>query len=79
MAGERAGDVGFWNTHVRVDGAMGSEVRTKCTGVAPSDCRAAFLMVHLTSSSSAYISNFWAWTADHDLEVSSSCPLNNRL
>ncbi len=25
-------------------------------------------MLHLTSSSSAYIENMWAWTADHDLD-----------
>ncbi|KAB5585857.1 glycoside hydrolase family 55 protein [Coniochaeta sp. 2T2.1] len=65
MAGTEAGDVGFWNTHVRVGGAMGSKVATDCAGAAPADCKAAFLMVHLTASSSAYIDNMWAWTADH--------------
>lgn len=25
--------------------------------------------LHLTSSSSAYIENMWAWTADHDLDA----------
>jgi glucan 1,3-beta-glucosidase len=73
MAGAEAGDVGFWNTHVRVGGAMGSETQTKCAG-APSECKAAFLMVHLTSSSSAYVENLWAWCADHSLDVS-SCSL----
>lgn len=61
MAGEEAGDVGFWNTHVRVGGAMGSNVQTGCSGK-PEECRAAFLMVHLTESSSAYVENMWAWT-----------------
>jgi glucan 1,3-beta-glucosidase len=63
MAGEEAGDVGFWNTHIRVGGATGSRVRTSCAGT-PGECSAAFMMVHLTASSSAYIDNMWAWTAD---------------
>lgn len=29
---------------------------------------AAFGMMHLTSTSSAYIENMWGWTADHDLD-----------
>ena len=31
-------------------------------------CQAAFGLVHLTPSSSAYIENMWAWTADHNLD-----------
>lgn len=69
MAGEEVGDVGFWNTHVRVGGAVGSKVQTECGG-SPAECRAAFMLVHLTESSSAYVENMWLWTADHDLDVS---------
>lgn len=68
MAGREAGDVGFWNTHVRIGGAVGSTTQTECDG-SPADCKAAFMMVHLTPSSSAYIENMWLWTADHDLDV----------
>ena len=63
MAGNHPGDVGFWNSHFRVGGAAGSRVQTACTG-APADCMAAFALIHLTPSSSAYIENMWGWTAD---------------
>lgn len=70
MAGQQPGDVGFWNTHIRIGGAFDTAVRTKCAGDAASasDCPAAFMLVHLTPSSSTYIENMWAWTADHDLD-----------
>ncbi|KAF2716427.1 glycoside hydrolase family 55 protein [Polychaeton citri CBS 116435] len=71
MAGNSPGDVGFWNTHFRVGGALGSKVRSNCGG-SPAECKAAFMMIHLTSSSSAYIENMWGWTADHDLDASRS-------
>ena len=74
MAGANPGDVGFWNVHHRVGGAAGSLVQTNCGGSGgggtPPQCKAAFMMTHLTSTSSAYIENMWQWTADHDLDVS---------
>ena len=68
MAGLQPGDVGFWNTHIRVGGATDSAIRTKCASNDARSCQAAFMLVHLTASSSTYIENMWAWTADHDLD-----------
>ena len=70
MAGDQPGDVGFWNTHIRIGGAFDTAVRTKCAGdtATANDCLAAFMLVHLTPFSSTYIENMWAWTADHDLD-----------
>ena len=65
MAGEAPGDVGLFNCHYRVGGAIGSTARSGCQ---PQDCLAARLCLHLTASSSAYIENSWSWTADHDLD-----------
>lgn len=65
MAGNSPGDVGLWNTHFRIGGAAGSQVQTKCGG---SPCKAAWGLLHLTRSSSAYIENMWGWAADHDLD-----------
>ncbi|KAH8817280.1 putative exo-beta-1,3-glucanase [Xylogone sp. PMI_703] len=65
MAGFQKGDVGFWNSHFRIGGAAGSRVETACQD-AP--CKAAFLMLHLTETASAYIEDMWGWTADHDLD-----------
>lgn len=58
MAGNKAGDVGVWNCHMRVGGAAGTQVRTgKCAGSPP--CRAAWGMLHITSTASVYIENMW--------------------
>ncbi|OTA96680.1 glycoside hydrolase family 55 protein [Hypoxylon sp. CO27-5] len=70
MAGEKPGDVGFWNTHFRVGGAADSQTQKKCGLDEP--CKAAFMHAHFTSSSSAYVDNMWAWTADHDLDGGNS-------
>lgn len=67
IAGAHPGDVGFWNTHIRVGGAVGSKVQSQCAG-GPAKCKAAWANLHLTSTSSAYIENMWGWTADHDLD-----------
>ncbi|KAL2867003.1 glycoside hydrolase family 55 protein [Aspergillus lucknowensis] len=67
IAGAAPGDVGFWNTHIRIGGAVGSKVESQCTSD-PGQCKAAWAALHLTSTSSAYIENMWGWTADHDLD-----------
>jgi glucan 1,3-beta-glucosidase len=67
IAGSNPGDVGFFNTHFRIGGAAGSKVETNCGGI-PDQCKAAWGLIHLTSTSSAYIENMWGWTADHDLD-----------
>lgn len=65
MRGANQGDVSFHNCHYRVGGAADSRTETACQGTAP--CKAAFLLLHLTKTSSTYIENGWLWTADHDL------------
>src|SRR5258708_30522521 len=67
IAGSSPGDVGLWNVHFRVGGAAGSKVETNCGGT-PDQCRAAWGLMDLTSSSSVYIEDMWGWTADHDLD-----------
>ncbi|CAO3598045.1 unnamed protein product [Absidia cylindrospora] len=37
-------------------------------GSAPRACLGVHTLIRLTSSSSAYLENVWAWTADHDLD-----------
>lgn len=72
MAGSQPGDVGIWNTHFRVGGAAGSKLKNVCSITDPPNmpdpCLAAWSLLHLTSTSSAYIENMWGWTADHDLD-----------
>ena len=68
MAGNSPGDVGFWNSHITVGGAADTKVNTVCSNGNTADCKAAFAMLHLTSSSSTYVENMWGWTADHSLD-----------
>ncbi|KZT57414.1 glycoside hydrolase family 55 protein [Calocera cornea HHB12733] len=66
------GSAGAWDTHVRTGGFDGSNLlyatcaNTTATYAA---CEAAYLDVHITSGASAYLENFWMWTADHDLDT----------
>ncbi len=68
MAGNSPGDVSFHNTHIRVGGAADSIVNKNCGPADTGDCKAAFAMLHATSSSTPYIENMWGWTADHSLD-----------
>lgn len=70
-AGEQPGDVGMWNTVVTVGGTAETTISNICTSQDAKDCMAAYMVMHLTESSSAYIENFWGWTADHNLDSSS--------
>jgi len=68
------GAAGMWDTHLRLGGAVGTNMQSgQCpSGSENAACQAAFLGIHLTSGSSAYIEGTWVWTADHDLDSSSS-------
>ncbi|KAJ5583228.1 Pectin lyase fold/virulence factor [Penicillium sp. DV-2018c] len=70
-AGNEPGDVGLWNTMAMVGGTADTSIATACTSQDPKDCMAAFMVMHLTETSSAYIENFWGWTADHNLDSES--------
>jgi glucan 1,3-beta-glucosidase len=67
MAGN-PGDVGFWNSHITVGGTAESSVNSDCSNGDASGCMAAFAMLHLAPTSSAYVENMWGWTADHSLD-----------
>ncbi|KAK4141281.1 glucan 1,3-beta-glucosidase [Dichotomopilus funicola] len=77
MAGPKPGDVGVWNTVLRVGGAVDSSVSTQCGNPDPSFCLAAFALLHMTESSSAYVENVWGWVADHSLDAPDSDPPQN--
>ncbi|KAJ6108055.1 hypothetical protein N7523_009378 [Penicillium sp. IBT 18751x] len=71
-AGTNPGDVALWNTLVTVGGTAETSIKDVCDQQDTSQCMAAYMMMHLTSSSSAYIENFWGWTADHNLDGGSA-------
>ncbi|KYK61874.1 Pectin lyase fold/virulence factor [Drechmeria coniospora] len=66
------GAAGLWDCHVRVGGALGTELTpAECppatSGINPG-CSAASLMMHLRKSASGYFENMWLWVADHMID-----------
>ncbi|KAI9279502.1 pectate lyase superfamily protein-domain-containing protein [Umbelopsis sp. AD052] len=66
------GAAGMWDVHFRVGGAVGTNLQSaqcaKGSSTASASCYGAGMLLHVTSSASAYLENVWAWTADHDLD-----------
>ncbi|KAF3059335.1 Glucan endo-1,3-beta-glucosidase BGN13.1 [Daldinia childiae] len=75
IAGSSPGDVALWNSLITVGGTLGASALADACGDASNECQAAFIGLHLTSSSSAYIENVWNWVADHFTEGSGGCSI----
>ncbi|KAJ3932252.1 MAG: exo-beta-1,3-glucanase [Lentinula lateritia] len=70
LSGNSAG-AGMWDSHIRLGGAIGTNLETNCPADGSggtTDCFAAYMALHLTASSSAYLEGTWVWLADHDLD-----------
>ncbi|KAJ7929217.1 exo-beta-1,3-glucanase [Mycena leptocephala] len=67
------GSAGAWDTHIRLGGAAGTnlEIEQCLPGKDDSGCMAAFMALHLTRNSSAYLEGMWVWLADHTLDEDS--------
>jgi hypothetical protein len=68
------GAAGMWDVHFRIGGAVGTNLQSaQCRAgntTANPACYGAGMLLHVTSTASAYLENVWAWTADHDLDGS---------
>jgi hypothetical protein len=64
MAGAQPGDVAVFNSLITIGGTRDTEM--SCSSEAT--CRGAYIGLHLSPSSSAYIENFWSWLADHQAD-----------
>lgn len=79
------GSAGTWDTHIRLGGAAGTklEIEQCLPGKDASGCMAAFMALHLTRDSTAYLEvqhtfhifmvadiyqGMWVWLADHTLD-----------
>ncbi|KAI0082779.1 exo-beta-1,3-glucanase [Panus rudis PR-1116 ss-1] len=64
------GGAGMWDTHIRLGGAAGTNLQqSNCpSGSQNNACFAAFLALHLTARSNAYLEGTWVWLADHDFD-----------
>ena len=57
---------------IRLGGTAGTNLQTNCpAGSDSTTCFAAFLGLHLTARSNAYIEGTWVWSADHNLDGAS--------
>ncbi|KAK3187626.1 hypothetical protein K4F52_003684 [Lecanicillium sp. MT-2017a] len=68
MAGNSPGDVAMWNSLITIGGTRGASALSSKCGDVSNECKAVFLGLHFTKSSSAYVDNVWNWVADHDTE-----------
>ncbi|KZT11300.1 glycoside hydrolase family 55 protein [Laetiporus sulphureus 93-53] len=77
VASDTQGGAGMWDTYIRLGGAAGTDLEaSECPSGSDSDsCFAAFLGLHLTSGSNAYLEGTWVWLADHDLDATAQSQL----
>ncbi|KAJ4488492.1 exo-beta-1,3-glucanase [Lentinula aciculospora] len=72
QAAGQNGGAGMWDSHIRLGGAAGTNLESsQCPSSGSGGtaaCYAAFLALHLTSGSTAYLEGTWVWLADHDLD-----------
>lgn len=65
----------MWDSHFRVGGAAGSQLQygncPREEAAVNTDCIAATILFHVTSSGNGYFENVWVWVADHDLDIPS--------
>ncbi|RDW90033.1 exo-beta-1,3-glucanase Exg0 [Aspergillus mulundensis] len=83
VAEETPGSVGMWDVHFRVGGSAGTELQSDTCAKTPNstttpdaNCIGAFMLLHLTEKSTAYLENVWSWTADHELDLSDHNQIN---
>lgn len=83
VAGQDKASAALWDVHFRIGGSAGTKLQSdKCvktpnqTTQPNPECIGAFMMFHLTESSSAYLENTWFWVADHELDLSDHSQIN---
>jgi len=71
----KQGVAGMWDSHIRLGGALGTNLdgthcaNTTSASTLSANCFSAFLGLHLTQQSSAYLEGTWVWNADHSLDA----------
>ncbi|KAF8879271.1 exo-beta-1,3-glucanase [Infundibulicybe gibba] len=61
------GATGMWDSHIS---KLEADRCPKTGAGGSANCFAAFLGLHLTAASTAYLEGTWVWLADHDLDLS---------
>ncbi|KAF9259881.1 exo-beta-1,3-glucanase [Marasmius fiardii PR-910] len=73
------GGAGMWDSHIRLGGADGTNLQTNCPSSGSGgfdNCFAAYLGLHLTPASTAYLEGTWVWLADHNLDGDGSSQIS---
>jgi glucan 1,3-beta-glucosidase len=77
------GASGMWDVHFRIGGAAGTQLQSAQCAKNPSveasaalECRASFLLLHVTQQASIYLENNWFWVADHELDLADHGQIN---
>lgn len=69
---DRKGSAAMWDSHVRLGGAIGTQLTSyNCLPSRSSTnarCSAGSLMLHIIPKASAYLDTVWLWVADHDID-----------
>jgi len=83
VEGASKGSAGLWDVHFRVGGSAGTDLQSdKCSKTpeeatpANPECIGAFMLMHVTKSSSIYMENTWLWVSDHELDRSDFNQIN---
>jgi hypothetical protein len=68
-----SGAAALWDVHVRLGGAIGTELTpSECppitTGTNPAKCQVASMLLHVTKKASGYFDNMWLWVGDHQID-----------
>ncbi|KAH7017946.1 pectate lyase superfamily protein-domain-containing protein [Microdochium trichocladiopsis] len=83
IAADFPGSAGLWDVHVRLGGAVGTQLTpAECppirSGLNPASCQVASMMLHVTRRASGYFDNVWLWVGDHQIDDPKlDDPLNN--
>ncbi|KIY71719.1 glycoside hydrolase family 55 protein [Cylindrobasidium torrendii FP15055 ss-10] len=66
------GGAGMWDSYIRLGGSEGSEQDlATCPWTSTNNfepCMSAFMALHLTAGSTAYLEGTWVWLADHFMD-----------
>jgi hypothetical protein len=83
LAGQDKAAAALWDVHFRVGGSAGTRLQSDRCVKTPSqvtqpdpECVGAFMLIHLTESSGAYLENTWFWVSDHELDLSDHSQIN---
>ena len=73
---DKPGSAGMWDSHVRVGGALGSDLDfANCPkGSFLQKCYSTSMLLHVTNKASGYFENVWTWIADQLVPI----PLTRR-